>query len=62
VDEKGVANFADDYSKIPLNYRDKVEEVNIREMGPQPQAELELAKVDLQRSESLLGKVAIPRQ
>jgi len=34
VDEKGVLNFADDYSKIPPAYRNKVEEVNIAKMGP----------------------------
>jgi len=34
VDEKGVLNFADDYSKVPPTYRDKVEEVNIAKMGP----------------------------
>ena len=33
VDEKGVVNFADDASKIPSAYRDKVEEVNIAKMG-----------------------------
>ncbi len=31
---KGVLNFADDYSKIPPAYRNKVEEVNIAKMGP----------------------------
>jgi hypothetical protein len=34
VDEKGVVNFADDYSKVPPEYRDKVKEVNIQKMGP----------------------------
>ena len=34
VDEKGVVNFADDYSKVPPDYRNKVEEVNITKMGP----------------------------
>ena len=34
VDERGVVNFADDYSKVPPDYRNKVEEVNITRMGP----------------------------
>ena len=33
VDEQGVANFADDYSKVPPGYRNKVEEVSIPKMG-----------------------------
>jgi hypothetical protein len=40
VDKGGVVNFADDYSKVPPDYRDKVEEMNIAKMGPStpPQA------------------------
>jgi hypothetical protein len=34
VDEQGVTNFSDDYSKIPPDYRQRVEEVNIAKMGP----------------------------
>jgi hypothetical protein len=34
VDERGVVNFADDYSKVPLDYRSKVEEVRIAKAGP----------------------------
>lgn len=34
VDEKGVVNFTDDYSKVPPEYRNKVEEVNIQKTGP----------------------------
>jgi hypothetical protein len=34
VDERGVVNFADDYSKVPLDYRNKVEEVSVAKMGP----------------------------
>ena len=34
VDEKGVVNFTDDYSKVPPDYRNNVEEVNIVKMGP----------------------------
>ena len=34
VDERGVVNYADDYSKVPPDYRNKVEEVNITRMGP----------------------------
>ena len=34
VDEKGVTNFADDYSKVPPTYRNKVEEVNTAKTGP----------------------------
>jgi hypothetical protein len=34
VDERGFVNFADDYSKVPPDYRDKVEEVSITKIGP----------------------------
>ena len=34
VDKAGVVNFADDYSKVPPDYRDKVEEMSIAKMGP----------------------------
>jgi hypothetical protein len=34
VDEKGVVNFRDDDSKIPPDYRNKVEEVKTAKMGP----------------------------
>lgn len=34
VDERGVVNFADDYSKVPPEYRNKVEEINTPKMGP----------------------------
>ena len=34
VDEKGVVNFADDYSKVPPEYRNKVKEMNTKKMGP----------------------------
>ena len=34
VDEAGVVNFSDDYSKVPPEYRHKVEEVNIQKAGP----------------------------
>ena len=34
VDERDVVNFADDYSKVPPDYRNKVEEVSIAKMGP----------------------------
>jgi len=33
VDEKGVTNFADDYSKIPPTYRSKAEQVSIPKTG-----------------------------
>jgi hypothetical protein len=33
VDERGVVNFADDTSKVPPNYRNQVEEINIARMG-----------------------------
>jgi hypothetical protein len=40
VDQGGVVNFADDYSKVPPDYRNKIEEVNITRMEPStpPQA------------------------
>jgi len=34
VDERGRVNFANSYSKVPLGYRDKVEEVTIPQMEP----------------------------
>jgi hypothetical protein len=34
VDERGVVNFADDYSKVPIDYRSKVEEVRLAKAGP----------------------------
>ncbi len=34
VDKNGVVNFADDYSRIPRDYRNKVEELNTARMGP----------------------------
>ena len=34
VDNGGVVNFADDFSKIPPDYRNQVEELNIAQMGP----------------------------
>ncbi|HXX33008.1 MAG TPA: DUF4124 domain-containing protein [Thermodesulfobacteriota bacterium] len=34
VDEKGVANFSDDYDRVPAAYRDKVEEVKVAKAGP----------------------------
>ena len=34
VDKGGVVNFSDDYSKVPPDYRDKVEEMNIARVGP----------------------------
>jgi hypothetical protein len=33
VDQRGVVNFADDYSKVPPGYRNKAEELNINKMG-----------------------------
>jgi hypothetical protein len=33
VDREGVINFADDYSKVPPDYRNKAEELNINKMG-----------------------------
>jgi hypothetical protein len=34
VDERGVVHFSDDLSKVPPDYRNKVEEMNIPKMGP----------------------------
>jgi len=34
VDKNGVVNFADDYSRIPRDYRNKVEELNTARTGP----------------------------
>jgi hypothetical protein len=34
VDKGGVVNFADDYSKVPPEYRNKVEEMNMSKIGP----------------------------
>ena len=34
VDKNGVVNFADDYNRVPLDYRNKVEELNTPRMEP----------------------------
>ena len=34
VDQRGVVNFADDYSKVPPNYRNKAEELNLSKTEP----------------------------
>jgi hypothetical protein len=34
VDKGGVVNFADDYSKVPPDYRNEVEEMNTAKIGP----------------------------
>jgi hypothetical protein len=34
VDKNGVVNFADDYNRVPLDDRNKVEELNTTRMGP----------------------------
>jgi len=39
VDKSGVINFADDYSRVPLDYRNKVEELNTARMGPSTPAQ-----------------------
>ena len=45
VDEKGVVNFTDDYSNVPPDYRNKVEEVNIAKMGPQTPSKASPGKI-----------------
>ncbi len=39
VDERGVTNFADDYDKVPSQYRNKVEEVSMPKIGPSNRSE-----------------------
>jgi hypothetical protein len=39
VDDKGVENFAEDVSKVPPDYRDKVEEVALPKTGPSAPAQ-----------------------
>ena len=34
VDERGVVNFADDYSKVPPRFQNKVEEMSVPKMRP----------------------------
>jgi hypothetical protein len=34
VDKSGVVNFADDYSNVPVDYRNKVEELDTARMEP----------------------------
>jgi len=64
VDEKGVVNFTDDYSKVPPEYRNKVEEVNIQKMGSSipSQAPTGKATVDVQsgKAATQLSPVARP--
>ena len=45
VDKGGVVNFADDYSKVPPDYRNKVEELNIAQMGPYPPSKAPYKKI-----------------
>jgi hypothetical protein len=45
VDEKGVVNFSDDYSKVPPEYRNKVEEVNIQKTGPSTSSQAPHGKI-----------------
>ena len=45
VDEQGVANFTDDYSKVPPDYRNKVEEVSITRMGPSTPSRIPLGNM-----------------
>jgi len=47
VDEKGVLNLVDDYSKVPPTYRDKVEEVNVGKMGPSIASQTSPGKVSV---------------
>ncbi len=44
VDERGVVHFSDDLSKVPPDYRNKVEEVNITKMGPSIPSQVPSAK------------------
>lgn len=45
VDEKGVVNFSDDYSRVPPEYRYKVEEVNIQKTGPSTSSQAASGKI-----------------
>ena len=45
VDEKGVVNFSDDYSRVPPEYRHKVEEVNIQKTGPSTPSQAPSGKI-----------------
>jgi hypothetical protein len=45
VDEGGAVNFADDYSKVPPDYRNKVEEVSIPKIGPSTSSQVSLRNI-----------------
>ena len=56
VDERGVLNFADDYSKVSPDYRNKVEEIRIDKMGPSPPSQTSPGNI---RDDALSGRTAM---
>ena len=60
VDEEGVVNFSDDYSKIPPEYRHKVEEVNIQKTGPSTPSQAPSGKITVGVQSGETAKQAPP--
>ena len=61
VDKAGVVNFADDYSKVPPDYRNKVEEMNIAKMEPSTIPQTPLGTTNARaRSEQQVAKQPPP--
>ena len=61
VDERGVLNLVDDYSKVPPDYRNKVEEMNITRTGPSTPPQTPLGKTIVgARSEEQTAKQPPP--
>ena len=61
VDKGGAVNFADDYSKVPPDYRNKVEEMNIAKMGPSTPSQAPPGKTIVgAQSEEQMAKQAPP--
>ena len=60
VDEKGVVNFTDDDSRVPSDYRNKVEKVNIAKMGPSISSQAPPGKVAVSAQPAEAGTQAPP--
>ena len=60
VDKGGVVNFADDYSKVPPDYRNKVEELNIAQMGPSTPSKAPSEKITASAKSGETAKQAPP--
>ena len=60
VDEKGVVNFTDDASRVPSDYRSKVEKVNIAKMGSSTSSQAPAGKMAVSAQPAGAGTQAPP--